>query len=274
MKAVGREGRTGWLGFARSLAVDVLVVALLAVAISLVVVIVFPSLVGAEWSSATFTLRSGEVVVASTPEDVVALREKYRGQIREVTFNQDSTKIPEGAMLLAMMLPLSLMIYTGIRDRARLRHWFSPRLEDPLHGIAAGVGLYLLQFALFYTAIEAGLVSTENVARPTAGPISIVVALVFAPLGEELFFRGRLQQIVFEQLGRRWSWGVPAALFALLHPTGSGWMLALAVGYIFAVGLVLAWLRQRSGRLVSPVICHAVLNACVLAGFLNRFIRG
>jgi len=105
----------------------------------------------------------------------------------------------------------------------------------------------------------------EQFPRSVAGGILFVlIAVVFAPLFEEIFFRG------FVHRGLRNSWGWwPAALasatiFSLAH-------LQLTVFVpIFALGVGLAWVYERTGSLWTSIAMHAVFNGlAVLAWALG-----
>ena len=102
-------------------------------------------------------------------------------------------------------------------------------------------------------------------ARPYAtpgAPIPLALAvLVFAPLFEELFFRGFLFT-AFER-SRLGAWGAivaAAGLFALSH-AGSGWM---GVGSMFLLGAYLGAARHVTGSVRLAVLLHALYNGIVL----------
>jgi membrane protease YdiL (CAAX protease family) len=88
-----------------------------------------------------------------------------------------------------------------------------------------------------------------------------VVAVLAAPIGEELFFRGFL----FRGLRRRFSvW--PAALisavcFSLVHiaPGSLGGSVTLVVA-LFPVGVGLAWIYEKRRSLVACIVAHATFN--------------
>ena len=91
--------------------------------------------------------------------------------------------------------------------------------------------------------------------------IAVLLIVGLAALSEELFFRG----FVFSGLRSRMTvW--PAALisglvFGLVHaPTGITTVIPLAV-----LGVVLAWLYDKTGSLWPPVIAHALNNGLALA---------
>lgn len=89
--------------------------------------------------------------------------------------------------------------------------------------------------------------------------LMILVAVV-APFAEELFFRGMLYPL----LRQRWSmWPaivINGLLFSLIH------LLPPLLPGLFVVGMVLAWVRERSGSLIPCIMLHALQNGVVLWG--------
>ena len=88
----------------------------------------------------------------------------------------------------------------------------------------------------------------------------LLVAVVGAPLSEELVFRGFLQSALAQT--RLGFWG--AALI-----TNTGWT-ALHVGYtmtglvdVFIAGLLFSWVLWRTGSLWVPIVCHAFYNGLI-----------
>jgi membrane protease YdiL (CAAX protease family) len=92
--------------------------------------------------------------------------------------------------------------------------------------------------------------------RTAAGIVLFVIlAVVMAPLFEEVFFRGFL----FRGFSSSWGWVtgacVSAAVFGLAH-------LQLDVFVpLFALGLALAWVYKRTGSLWTSIAFHALFNA-------------
>lgn len=86
-----------------------------------------------------------------------------------------------------------------------------------------------------------------------------LLAVVFAPITEEIFFRGALFGHV-----RGWlAWPAAALLvgliFAAIHPQGFAGIPVLA-----AIGFNMAVLRQWRGTLIAPIAAHAFNNAVAL----------
>jgi hypothetical protein len=86
---------------------------------------------------------------------------------------------------------------------------------------------------------------------------AVVSALVLAPLAEEVFFRGLVQSLI-----RRF--GISAwlailggsLLFAVVHHNQPQ-----AIPSLFALSIVLGYSYERTGRLLAPILLHAVFNA-------------
>jgi uncharacterized protein len=147
---------------------------------------------------------------------------------------------------------------------------------------AAAAALVGAAYALAYLIPAVRQVVPDGEGGPGA---ALTVVLVVVPLGtvfpEELAFRGLLLSV----LGRRW--GVRAGvllssgLFGLWHVLASlggglanaaivdmvggdaaGTMLRVVVTVLFTsvAGVVLCWLRLRSGSLLAPILAHWTVN--------------
>jgi membrane protease YdiL (CAAX protease family) len=96
--------------------------------------------------------------------------------------------------------------------------------------------------------------------------IAFVMAVVVAPVVEETVFRGFFYTALRTRT-RPWAASlVSAAVFAAVHPTLPGQFLP-----IFALGVVLAITRERTGSLLPSIICHGLHNAVVvvIAGLVS-----
>jgi hypothetical protein len=87
---------------------------------------------------------------------------------------------------------------------------------------------------------------------------------------EELFFRGLLQGAFTRRIGATPAIFVTALIFAFAHITSEG---PLAPLVIFPSGLVLGYLRQRTGRLAAGMVAHATFNASLFLLFLIPAFR-
>ena len=117
------------------------------------------------------------------------------------------------------------------------------------------------------------------------GRQALVAALVVVPLGtvvgEELAFRGLLPALLGRRYGRRAAVLVSSGLFGLWHVlpslgggpanaaitgavggggAGTAARVAVTVAFTSLAGVVLCWLRLRSGSLLAPLLAHWTVN--------------
>jgi membrane protease YdiL (CAAX protease family) len=129
--------------------------------------------------------------------------------------------------------------------------------------IGVVVAVAVLTFALAALGANAGeeqgyLPDTWRPERAGAIAANAFVAVLVAPLVEELFYRG----LGVSALSLFGSWAaivVSGLAFGLAH----GLVLGLAPLVLFGVGL--AWVRLRSGSIWPGFVAHALYNGSVLA---------
>ncbi len=256
--------RNGWWALVKAVVPDVLAIGILAGALFLVGVVVgrWAGLV-AEYDSATFVLRDGTVVEAHSPAEVTELRERFRGRVSSCSFRYSPAGNGTiGLLLVAGALPLAFGGWTAFRDRRKLRAWFRPAPGDlPLAILGAAAFLLLSAGATWPLGRAAG---PPFPGADPASPVTWLFLVGLAPLGEELWFRGRLQDLATGLVGPRAGILLPAALFGLVHAGQSGLPAPVVVGVTFGFGLVAGLLRARTGRLVAPWLAHALANTAVL----------
>lgn len=107
----------------------------------------------------------------------------------------------------------------------------------------------------------------------TSPALTLLMTVLFAPIGEELVFR-RILLHRFAIAGRPWlGLAVTSIGFALIHePTPDGrallaWALTLATYASLGVGFGLLYLR--SGRLDAVILAHVLVNATGMALLLR-----
>jgi membrane protease YdiL (CAAX protease family) len=98
----------------------------------------------------------------------------------------------------------------------------------------------------------------------TAGPLQIamlfLLATVWAPLTEELIFRGGLFRHVRTRLGVFLAAPLTAIVFGVMH--GYDAMLLMPV---ITIGFVFAFIREWRGSLIGPIVAHGLHNATILS---------
>jgi uncharacterized protein len=141
-----------------------------------------------------------------------------------------------------------------------------------------GVGIALLATVLLGTGLLADLTGQEtpafiadtfNTAR-AAGmlPLLVFSFVILGPFQEEAMFRGFLFRGFAPSFGVWPTTLLTAALWAIIHVQYQWFFM----GEIFALGLVLGWLRARSGSLLLTFGLHAFVNsmAVVEAALMAR----
>lgn len=130
-------------------------------------------------------------------------------------------------------------------------------------GVGTAIVTYLINFIVVLLAgvtdpVEQGL--TEVV---TAGGaltlLAVLLAVVVAPIGEEILFRGVLHRAIADKAGFWVGAIVSSALFALVHIEV---VLSQPLGLVglFVVGFLLALAYHQTGSLIVPILGHAVYN--------------
>ena len=200
------------------------------------------------------------------------------------------------ACIAMALLPWLLLDRAGRRgiglQRARHPSWLLAGLAG---GALAASLCYWLGAALYGAGPDNWFVSIARNYRlqPTAGwsllQLHLVftsVAILFSPIGEEIFFRGLLQKVLEERHGALRATLAEAGLFALVHlchhgilAGAAGWTIlpvsgALWVAQMFLLSLALAWLRRRSGSLLPAIAAHAAFNAAMNAWIFARLWPG
>jgi membrane protease YdiL (CAAX protease family) len=91
----------------------------------------------------------------------------------------------------------------------------------------------------------------------------VIFGVCFAPLIEEIIFRGFLFSVLSGFGGSRLAVPATAVLFALMHapqlwPSMAGILLILAVGYVLSI------VRERSNSLIPSFIVHTAYNGMLV----------
>lgn len=198
--------------------------------------------------------------------------------------DRSTFRVPIGLMIfflvyLAVLVEAGALLFALWRQKSLRKTFVLPtgsRVDQLLNPLIFGVLLAMTILAmnfkvdsLFdYPELEQSLV---NLAYLKSVP-GIVLAILVAPLAEELIFRGVLLRFFIER--KRQLLGVVSVsvLFAILHslrePT-MGWLLYKFSAF-FVISVVFCWAYIRQKSLWSPIILHGGYNATMI-GFLNVF---
>jgi uncharacterized protein len=185
----------------------------------------------------------------------------------------------EPAATLAVLVPQGLLfigvpIYVASR-RASDRPWrvvgfVSFRAKDlwlVAGAMGAQIAVTILFTALFFTPEQDTLVEDVEFNETTFTALATVFLIVIAaPITEETLFRG----LFFGALRSRTPFwvaaGISGILFGSVHLTGGD--LAVA-GLLSFLGVILAWLYERTRSLGPPIVLHMVNNAIAIIPLLS-----
>jgi uncharacterized protein len=104
----------------------------------------------------------------------------------------------------------------------------------------------------------------------TGWVILFAMAVVGAPIIEELFFRGLVQGAFTRRIGAVPAIFVTAVIFCVAHVLSEGPTAPIA---LFPAAVVLGYLRYKTGRLAAGMVAHALFNASLFALFLVPAFR-
>jgi membrane protease YdiL (CAAX protease family) len=173
---------------------------------------------------------------------------------------------------LAFMLVWLFRWHPGWQERIGV--FFGRRgLRDALVG--AGTGLLLYPLIAIVVALPLTYlfrtVSGSDATTPDQLPqhlntaesiASVVLAVLVAPVAEELYFRG----ILFRSLRDRHGFWIGAIvsglIFGVVHYVPAPWQdFMLLQSIMVFTGIALAWIYERRGTLVADIAAHMAFNA-------------
>lgn len=190
--------------------------------------------------------------------------------------------LPLGFVSMAV-IPLLLLDAAG---RRRIG-WTRPNSVRVLAlaavaGSAAALVCFALGYALFgrgpdhwFVTIAASYAQIGDTTGWSVGRLHLfftIPALMFSPIGEEIFFRGYLQDALEWRFGERTGTLGECAAFGAVHLCHHGLVLGAAgvtlrpvsgllwVLLMFSAALLFAYLRKASGSLVAAIVAHACFN--------------
>jgi membrane protease YdiL (CAAX protease family) len=100
-----------------------------------------------------------------------------------------------------------------------------------------------------------------------------VLGVLVAPLVEETIFRGFLYPVIARRLGVVAGVAITGTLFGLMHAAQlwGGWG---QIALLILVGVVLTWVRARTGTVTASYFVHLGYNGLQLVGYLFYVVSG
>ena len=100
---------------------------------------------------------------------------------------------------------------------------------------------------------------------PALLSVMVLLALVIAPISEELVFRAGVFRFMRTRMPRWVAFAASAGLFAVFH---FNWVSFLP---LFVLGVLFAAAYERTGRIAVPMLAHALFNLNTLLMVLSGF---
>ena len=143
-----------------------------------------------------------------------------------------------------------------------MRHGGAGTVLLSVAGLFVVTGLYgVAVFNVDRTALTQDLSPFAEMMRSQTWWMMLLAAGVGAPIAEEFLFRGLLYgTLKVSPIGAVGAGLVTALSWAMLHANYA----IYGIGAIFVIGLYLAWLRERTGSLLAPIVCHGVYNTMIV----------
>lgn len=201
-------------------------------------------------------------------------------------FDEDSDLANMTATLVAALVIIGILIgwlsmyhrgWVGVMRLPERGRWGA----EILAGFLFGVGLYVVAvvFVGGILLILLNALSGEQVQAPEQVPeglsavgiaVTSLYAIVIAPFGEELFFRGVLFRTLRDRHGLRIGLLGTGVGFGLIHfIPGSPVDAALLMLVMAFTGASLGYLYERRGTIVAPIAAHMTFNVIGLVLILG-----
>ena len=96
---------------------------------------------------------------------------------------------------------------------------------------------------------------SESATEPGLFPLVFLSGIIIAPIAEEIVFRGYMYKAFRDRFKPAYAIILSAALFSIIHLE---WRAALS---LFVIGVVLAYVYEKTGNLMAPITVHILNNA-------------
>lgn len=176
---------------------------------------------------------------------------------------------------------LYILIRLAVQPRGLVEWGLLPR-RPGRELLAAGAGFMLampLVLAVNVTMVFVGLLIgfdapdvghellrlMRDADSPTVVAVMALSAVVVAPVAEEIIFRGLIQTVLLNALGREHRWFaliIASMVFAAVHIPATPWQ---TWGGLFILGMMFGWLYERYGSLLPACLMHGLFNATNIA---------
>lgn len=173
--------------------------------------------------------------------------------IRMLSVSLPLLSFPQMAWYPMVSIPLLIAMWLIVRQLGLPRQALGLTrgnlvLELPLASI--GVGLGVIEYIILRPQVTVHSLAWYTLLLPALS------LLIFTGFTEEVIFRGLFQTLALPTLGRS-AFVYVALLFAVLHV---GYLSIVDVLFVFAVGLLFAYIVHWSGSILGVTLAHGLTN--------------
>jgi membrane protease YdiL (CAAX protease family) len=172
--------------------------------------------------------------------------------LRDVGFS--SVQVKDTTMLFSMAIATAITIYYGYRKGYMQRRDFS----FPLSVGQANYALVLYLLILIPIAIFNEYVPLpdffEWMDMSFTSPGFIIAAVLIAPIGEEIIFRGMITKLLLKEYRPAKAILISALIFGIIHLNPAQILGA------FVAGLLFGWLYYKTRSVIPGIILHFINN--------------
>jgi membrane protease YdiL (CAAX protease family) len=146
--------------------------------------------------------------------------------------------------------------------------------DSAFHYLAVGAGLaVVVSFVGGFLNSKETLPIEELLKARVSILLFGVLGVLVAPLVEETLFRGFLYPVIARRLGVVAGVSITGTLFGLMHAAQlwGGWG---QIALLILVGVVLTWVRARTGTVAASYFVHLGYNGLQLVGYLIYVVSG
>ena len=145
------------------------------------------------------------------------------------------------------------------------RHWFL----DGLRAVVAYLAVFPVCLFLWWVGTQFRGYQEHSMLMALRGAgaewkvLVVLSAVILTPVVEEILFRGLLQSLLRNYFRGAWPAVLLASVFFAAMHGSTHWFPAL-----FVLGVVLGYNYERTGRLLAPILIHALFNGVTIVNAL------
>ncbi|MBI4242486.1 MAG: CPBP family intramembrane metalloprotease [Planctomycetes bacterium] len=163
------------------------------------------------------------------------------------------------AATLTVIIVISTLARHGVRIKKSIRILgIENKLQNLINGVLCGIivgsiGFIYLNLKPFIPHFK----DLKLVPGLNNNLWIILLAVIIAPIFEEIIFRGLVYNGLKQNVNKIYSIILSAALFAIVHHP-------LSAPPVFCVGLATAFIYEKTGAILAPILTHATYNGIVI----------